>query len=51
MPEYRYILVVETDTEEHADQVLTERIGYDEELWDEQNTYIVYKIWDEGRVR
>ena len=29
---FRYIIDVETDTAEHADFVIAERIGYDEDL-------------------
>lgn len=29
---FRYIIDVETDTAEHADVVIAERIGYDEDL-------------------
>ena len=32
MPRFEYLVVVETDTKEHADEVMTERIGYDEDL-------------------
>ena len=32
MPKFAYTVVVETATEELADRVMTERIGYDEDL-------------------
>ena len=31
MATYRYVVIVETDTEEHAGQVMAERIGPDED--------------------
>ena len=29
---FRYIVEIDTDTQEHADEVMAERIGYDEDL-------------------
>lgn len=32
MPTFYYVVRVDTDTQDHADQVIAERTGYDEDL-------------------
>lgn len=44
MPKFVYIVEVETDTELHADQVMCERIYFEEELYDEGGNTFDYTI-------
>jgi hypothetical protein len=44
MPEFRYIVKSTTDTQEHADQVIQERTGFDEQLEDEDGNDFDYSI-------
>jgi hypothetical protein len=41
---YRYEVVVDTDTQAHADIVMTERLGHDEVLVDEEGDEFDYVI-------
>lgn len=44
MARFIYEIVVETDTQEHAEQVILERIDHDEELTDEAGVKFDYTI-------
>jgi hypothetical protein len=44
---FAYTVIVDTDTKEHADLVIEARLGYDEELDDEQGATFDYKVWKE----
>lgn len=41
---FLYVVRVDTDTKEHADQVMTERIGHDEEIEDDAGVRFDYTI-------
>jgi hypothetical protein len=44
MKRFQYVVTVETDTEEHADQVMGERLGFDEEYTDEAGVEFDYSL-------
>lgn len=44
MTAFRYVVTVETDTEAHADQVMGERLGHDEEYTDEGGATFDYRL-------
>jgi hypothetical protein len=41
---FQYIVTVETDTQAHADQVMAERLGYDEGYEDAQDKTFDYSV-------
>lgn len=43
---YHAVVIIETDTFEHARQVLTERIGYDEQYEDESGVEFDYALYE-----
>lgn len=44
MTAFRYVVTVRTDTEAHADQVMGERLGHDEEYQDEGGATFDYQV-------
>lgn len=46
--DFRYSVIVRTDTREHADLVITSRLDHDEEIQDEQGADFDYQIGEAG---
>lgn len=46
MTAYSYVVTIETDTKEHADRVIGERLGYDERYDDDLGNEFDYTICD-----
>jgi hypothetical protein len=47
---YTYVVRVQTDSAEHAAQVMSERLGYDEQYEDEDGVEFDYRIPDWEQV-
>lgn len=47
---YSYLVTVDTDTQEHADQVMAERTDYDEQYEDEDGVEFDYQFIDVNTV-
>lgn len=47
---YHYIVTVDTDTVEHAEQVMAERLDYDEQYYDDEGVAFNYQFTNHKRV-
>lgn len=43
---YRYVVEIETDSQDHAHQVMCERLGFDEQYTDQAGVDFAYRIHD-----
>jgi len=50
MTEFRYLVIVTTDTREHADQVMGERLNYDEDFGFDYTIDRAVEITSESKI-